>query len=141
MEGLRTRLAGGVQGWLVFFCVTLHSWRTSGLHCSLYTLITDRLSHPVALCTFARSPPALHRSLSQRSSFSTVFAVFKYMVPSGSYSTSNQASFPIDHNSEVLQDGAGMCSGCDVTFVFSLVPRPHPHPRKSGLVSTVCACA
>ena len=28
-----------------------------------------------------------------------------------------------------------------VSFLPSLVPRPHPHLRKSDLVSAVCACA
>ena len=55
--------------------------------------------------------------MSQRSSFSIVFAVFEYTVPFGSDSTANRVSFLIDCNSEVLQDGVGMYSGCDVTFV------------------------
>ena len=56
--------------------------------------------------------------MSQRSSFSIVFTVFEYTVQFGSDSTTNWASFPIDCNSEVLQDGVGMYSGCDVMLVI-----------------------
>ena len=104
---------------LVFFCIGLHAFLAYLLTpLRLINLITDRLSHLVAHRTFARSPLAFHYSMSQRSSFSIVFAVFEYTVPFGSDSTANRASFPIDCYSEVLQDGVGMYSGCDVTFVI-----------------------
>ena len=93
-------------------------WLTSALQRRLYTLTTSRLYRHVACHTFARSLPFFHCSLPKRSNFSTAFAKFAYVVPSGSYSAAKSAVFPIDRNSEYPKMAQECTLDVDVTFNY-----------------------
>ena len=49
---------------------------------------------------------------------SLIFAILKYTVPSKGYNSTEQAAFPLDYNTKVLQDGTESYSRRDVTPVM-----------------------
>ena len=71
----------------------------------------------VACRTFARSSPFFRCSLPKRSNFSTAFAKFAYLVPSGSYSVAKSAVFAIDRNSEYPKIAQECTPDVDVTVI------------------------